>query len=436
MKRRRPTDASPRRRPSALLLSLALSAACLPRPASAKKGKGWHYDAAQCGLLLSVASSADINGSGGLDSSESRSFYADLLAKSSATEGPSPDEPDDWPYEEFVCACRYTYRLDWACCDDTASVDDLKLDGADGGEGAGLVFPFGEIPLPDRVVSANPENEYWASRRTDFERKFCREMFKVVEGKGGGYDLDMSLGAANATTTEAPAGPANLTTTEAAADSTSTAATTTPAAVATTEEATTTSTTAPPQSTTESTAAAASSEPSTTTPTTETPQVDAPPSELDNQPASASSSSGVGKSSVRSANASAPDDELSAGAFVGIALATLLVLLLASALIVRRRRREQPRGGEAAVAHEALDDPAGAGGGAADDPDGSYVGEVWHDEESDAGGNGGDGGRTSSAAGTLAAMGVASTVATRLTTGESEVMLTERVGWSRVEPVV
>ena len=430
MKRRRPTGRPLRRRSAALLLSLALSSTVLPRPTHAKK---WKYDADQCGLLLTAASSADADGSGGLDTSEADFFRSDLLAKSAATEADGGAE--DWWFEESVCACRYTYRLDWACCDDTASFDDLKPKGEGGEEG--LVFPFGEIPLPDHVVLANPGKDDWATKRVNFERKFCKEMFKIVEKNGGSYDLDMSLGAAEATTTEATTTPA----------ATTTEATTTPAA--TTTEATTTSTTEAPLSTTE---AATTSEPSTTTP--ETPPVDDPSSELDQL--SLSSINDASDSGVLTTAGSEVGGDVPAGAFVGAALATLLVLLLASALIARRRRRTL-REDEDAVGHEALNDSAEEFG------EGERVGaENWYDERSDAGGTGaaegseqwhdegsdvgggGDGARTSTAAGSLAAMGVASTVATRLsstvatrlTTGESEVMLTDRPAWSRVEPDV
>jgi len=396
-------------------LSLALCSACLPPPAHAKKGKHWKYDPGQCGLLLSVASSADADGSGGLDSAEAGAFHADLLAKGAATE--SDGGPEDWWFDESVCACRYTYKLDWACCDDTASVDDLKLDGDEGG--AELVFPFGEIPLPDYVVSSNPGNEDWTGKRTDFERKFCKEMFKIVEKGGGSYDLDMSLGAQPTPSPTARATTLAPVTDAPTLEPTARATTLAPVTYEPTYEPT-------PSPTARATTLAPVTEEPTPSPTLEATTLDA---ELDQRPASLSSINDGNISNVRSA-AGSDGGGVSAGAFVGIALATLLVLLLASALIVRRRRRRL-REEEDAVRHEALNDSTEMGGG-----DGPAGGELWHDGDGDGGAGGGDGARTSSAAGTLAAMGVASTVATRLTTGESEVMLTERRGWSRNEPDV
>ena len=121
---------------------------------------------------------------------------------------------------------------------------------------------------------------------------------------------------------------------------------------------------------------------------------------------------------------------LSVGGIVGIAMAAVLVALLIAAVIVKKRRRSK---------QQSLDDSNLSEDIEADEvnADAAHV-EEWLDEE-DESGNGRnrtrDGMKTSPGS-SLAALGVASTVATRLSTGDTEIMFTQKQAWSKDEPVV
>ena len=122
-----------------------------------------------------------------------------------------------------------------------------------------------------------------------------------------------------------------------------------------------------------------------------------------------------------SGNESGTDSGLAAGAIVGIALACIVVVLLVVAFVVRRRRGRS---------NQSLNDSK-----LSEDLEANEVSAdaEWFDGEND----GGNGERPDSPSGSsLAALGVASTVATRLTTGDTEVMMTEKQAWTKNEPVV
>ena len=99
------------------------------------------------------------------------------------------------------------------------------------------------------------------------------------------------------------------------------------------------------------------------------------------------------------------------GGYVGMALGGVLLVFIIAALIVTRRRRK--RAAAAAAANNSFD-------------------SIWVDEENNDMTNAGVAAEVSS----VAAMGVASTVATRLTTGDTEVTLMEKQAWTKREPVV
>lgn len=119
------------------------------------------------------------------------------------------------------------------------------------------------------------------------------------------------------------------------------------------------------------------------------------------------------------------------GGIVGIVLACALISLVVMALVVRRRRTKRQR--ELNDSNLSEDLEANEVNADADNA------EEWLDEEhSDDGHNKNKSGRMghNSPASSLAAMGVASTVATRLSTGDTEVLITEKQAWTKNEPVV
>ena len=115
------------------------------------------------------------------------------------------------------------------------------------------------------------------------------------------------------------------------------------------------------------------------------------------------------------------------GGIIGIALAASLLALAVVALAVRRVRNKRKRRRELNDSNESnLSEDLEAN---EVNEDAANV-EVWLDEEQEEGGGG------AGAASSLAAMGVASTVATRLTTGDTEVIMTEKQPWTKNEPVI
>lgn len=114
------------------------------------------------------------------------------------------------------------------------------------------------------------------------------------------------------------------------------------------------------------------------------------------------------------------------GGVIGIVVAAALLALIVAGFIVKRHRRDRSRKlddsnlSEDVEANEVNDDAANV--------------EEWLDEEDES--NRGGGAGLTRAGSSLAAMGVASTVATRLSTGDTEVMMLERQAWSKKEPVV
>jgi len=101
------------------------------------------------------------------------------------------------------------------------------------------------------------------------------------------------------------------------------------------------------------------------------------------------------------------------GGYVGMALGGVLLVFIIAALIVTRRRRKRAAAAAAAADNNSFD-------------------SIWVDEENNDMTNAGVAAEVSS----VAAMGVASTVATRLTTGDTEVTLMEKQAWTKREPVV
>jgi len=126
------------------------------------------------------------------------------------------------------------------------------------------------------------------------------------------------------------------------------------------------------------------------------------------------------------------------GGYVGIILAAALVALVAMALFVKKSRRTKQQQqelnnsnlSEDLEANEVNEDAANV--------------EDWLDEDdeedhgNDTTENGGKMGNRmpKSPGSSLAALGVASTVATRLSTGDTEVMIVEKQAWSKKEPVI
>lgn len=119
------------------------------------------------------------------------------------------------------------------------------------------------------------------------------------------------------------------------------------------------------------------------------------------------------------------------GGIVGIALAAALLALVVVAFAVRRVRNKRKRRRELNESNESnLNEDLEAN---EVNEDANNV-EEWLDEEPEEGERGA--GSAKSQGSSLAAMGVASTVATRLTTGDTEVMVTERQPWTKNEPVI
>jgi hypothetical protein len=115
---------------------------------------------------------------------------------------------------------------------------------------------------------------------------------------------------------------------------------------------------------------------------------------------------------VEPANQPASSAIIPLGGYVGMALGGVLLVFIIAALIVTRRRRKRAAAA-AAAANNSFD-------------------SIWVDEENNDMTNAGVAAEVSS----IAAMGVASTVATRLTTGDTEVTLMEKQAWTKREPVV
>lgn len=141
----------------------------------------------------------------------------------------------------------------------------------------------------------------------------------------------------------------------------------------------------------------------------------------------------LGGQQTESKSVSASGFPVGVGGSIGIAVAVALVALIVLAVVVRKRRTEQKRQlddsnfdsnlSEDIEANEVNADAAGV--------------EDWLDEEHDEDKEDEERRRRqTSPASSLAAMGVASTVATRLSTGDTEVMMFEKQTWSKNEPVV
>jgi len=129
------------------------------------------------------------------------------------------------------------------------------------------------------------------------------------------------------------------------------------------------------------------------------------------------------------------------GAIIGITVGAALLALLLIGLVVRKRR-----GAKCSSEHldnSNLDEDMEANEVNAD----CDAAEVWLDEDDDDNRSNnsdfigdvnvrGSKNMGSAATSSLAAMGVASTVATRLSTGDTEVMVVEKQVWSKREPEV
>ena len=162
---------------------------------------------------------------------------------------------------------------------------------------------------------------------------------------------------------------------------------------------------------TSSTAAATTPEPTTTTTTTVAP--DDEDLEVNTTAAEINIADNNGASIVQMEPANQPASSvIPLGGYVGMALGGVLLVFIIAALIVTRRRRKRAAAA-AAAANNSFD-------------------SIWVDEENNDMTNAGVAAEVSS----VAAMGVASTVATRLTTGDTEVTLMEKQAWTKREPVV
>jgi len=107
-------------------------------------------------------------------------------------------------------------------------------------------------------------------------------------------------------------------------------------------------------------------------------------------------------------------DKIPLGGWIGIGLGAVLLVFLVAALIVSRKRRSSNTGRNARNNN--------------DDDNGS----IWSDDEETNMMRGAGGSPMSS----VAAIGMASTVATRLSTGDTEVTLMKKQLWTEKEPVV
>jgi len=129
--------------------------------------------------------------------------------------------------------------------------------------------------------------------------------------------------------------------------------------------------------------------------------------------------------------------DVAIGVPVGIGIAAVLAALLVAVVTMKLRRRKKQQAAERAK-KQVLDDSnlsedSEAESLNADAADAADA-EVWLDEQQELGEEGArqSGERSSS----LAALGAASTVATRLSTGETEILMVEKQAWSQNTPVV
>ena len=128
-------------------------------------------------------------------------------------------------------------------------------------------------------------------------------------------------------------------------------------------------------------------------------------------------------------SAAAATSGLSAGGIAGIAIAIALIGLVIGAFILKKQH----------TAKQELNDSNLSDSNLSEDVEAAEMQHdaEWFDEE-DANGEGRnrtrDGMKTTGSS--LAALGVASTVATRLSTGDTEVMMMKKQSWARDEPVI
>ena len=113
------------------------------------------------------------------------------------------------------------------------------------------------------------------------------------------------------------------------------------------------------------------------------------------------------------------------GGIIGIACACLLVALLLAAVVVKKRRRNKRELDDSNISEDLEANEVNADA-------------EWFDEEDadGAGRNRTRDGMKVQPGSSLAALGVASTVATRLSTGDTEVMVTKKQSWAKDEPVI
>ena len=113
------------------------------------------------------------------------------------------------------------------------------------------------------------------------------------------------------------------------------------------------------------------------------------------------------------------------GGIIGIACACLLVALLLAAVVVKKRRRNKRQLDDSNISEDLEANEVNADA-------------EWFDEEDadGAGRNRTRDGMKVQPGSSLAALGVASTVATRLSTGDTEVMVTKKQSWAKDEPVI
>ena len=126
--------------------------------------------------------------------------------------------------------------------------------------------------------------------------------------------------------------------------------------------------------------------------------------------------------------------DVAVGVYVGIGIAAVVAALLVAAVTMKLRRRKTRQAAERAK-KQVLDDS-----NLSEDSEAEAVNadaadaEVWLDEQQELSEEGAR--RAGEGSSSLAALGAASTVATRLSTGETEILMVEKQAWSQNTPVV
>lgn len=357
--------------------------------------------------LLTTAVSFDTDNSGGLSLHEFKSFIEDITGD--AFDNVVLEGPIDSLYDHLRNACWSIFKMPTQCGEDTTTNDDEKEMIDKNG-----VMNMGKFPVNDSKYDGNGvlltgfskvDNDKTKSKEEKkYELYFCEAMvtfylmndvqldWTLVDGDDVEVMTTSSTEVADASDTVgnwtiADVIAAVLNATTNASDEASTNATTTSSTAAAIIATTTT-----PEPTT------------TTVVPDEDPEVDTTAAEIN------IADNNNGAASIVEMEPNQPaSNTIPLGGYVGMALGGVLLVFIIAALIVTRRRRKRA----AAAANNSFD-------------------SIWVDEENNDMTNAGKAAEISS----VGAMGVASTVATRLTTGDTEVTLMEKQAWTKREPVV